>query len=193
MKLETSYNGETNGLQVVFAAPASEPLTLSEVKTYLKVSGTSEDTIIELLAKGAREYVEKYTSCLLISRSVTAFFQSVSEPLDLPYGPVVSVQTVHQILDDGTEESLTNYRLLGVSFKEISWTNGRPINPIKVVYTAGFGTSADVPNMLKVDILKITSEMYHNRESFKSPMDVVQSDITIRRSLNQFKKNPYFQ
>ena len=48
-------------------APASEPLTTSEAKAHLKVSGSSEDAYIDSLVKASRTSIEKYLNRALIT------------------------------------------------------------------------------------------------------------------------------
>ena len=56
---------------VVTTQPASEPVTLDETKTHLRVTDTSEDTLIGGLITAAREYAELVTGRAFITRAYT--------------------------------------------------------------------------------------------------------------------------
>ena len=43
------------------AAPTVEPVTLGEIKTHLRLTGTEDDYLLPQLVKAARDYVETFT------------------------------------------------------------------------------------------------------------------------------------
>jgi len=49
----------------------TEPLTLAQVKTYLRVDDDLEDALITALITAAREYAERYENRLLVARTAT--------------------------------------------------------------------------------------------------------------------------
>lgn len=50
----------------------TEPLALDYVKTYLRVDGNAEDTLITAFITAAREFAERYENRLLVARSAEA-------------------------------------------------------------------------------------------------------------------------
>ena len=76
-------------------APATEPVTLAEVKAHLKIDGTDEDTLLTTLITVARQAVEDYTGRALITQTWQVFYDRfpdvyydncrISESGDRPY------------------------------------------------------------------------------------------------------------
>lgn len=54
-------------------APASEPITASEVKAFLRIDGSDEDALIASLITVAREKAESYTSRAFITQTWKAY------------------------------------------------------------------------------------------------------------------------
>jgi uncharacterized phiE125 gp8 family phage protein len=65
-------------------APASEPVTLTEAKAWLRVDVTDDDQLITDLVKDAREYVENHTGMALITQSWLLTLDTFP-PLDMSY------------------------------------------------------------------------------------------------------------
>ena len=49
----------------------TEPLALDYVKTYLRVDGNAEDTLITAFISAARDFAERHENRLLVARTVT--------------------------------------------------------------------------------------------------------------------------
>ena len=84
----------------VTSAPASEPISLSEAKNYLKIPAafTDDDDFITSLIVMAREYVERTTSRALITQTITEYFDAFpsgngfdARVLKLHISPLVSI------------------------------------------------------------------------------------------------------
>jgi hypothetical protein len=119
----------------VTTAPASEPVTLTELKASLRITTTAEDTLLTQYIEDARIMVERMTGRKLITQTITEYhdglcgrheeFESGYQmrsigslvqggqfaPLD--FAPVQSITTVHTV-DLGNAETLydsANYYL----------------------------------------------------------------------------------
>ena len=70
---------------------AAEPVTLDEVKAFLRVTGSGHDALLVKTMKGAREYLEKATNLSFGEKvlKVTVDYELPEELL--PYGPVIDV------------------------------------------------------------------------------------------------------
>lgn len=109
----------------VSTAPAAEPLTLSELRIWLRLpdSFTSEDSLITELIKEARVFIERHTARALITQTITEYFDEFPAPdrmskgfdtriIKLHIAPVVSIATaagVSYIAEDGTPDAYTNW------------------------------------------------------------------------------------
>lgn len=76
--------------------PAQEPVTLSEAKAHLRVTNTSEDTLITNLIVSARQSAEIYTDRVFITQTWQQFFDSLSSRQSIPWW-------------DGTREGAVNF------------------------------------------------------------------------------------
>lgn len=99
-------------------APAAEPVTTAEAKTYAKVDTSTDDTLIDTLIATARESAEKYMQRAIITQTwkltldlpysnfgrnlpagtyqmpVTALYGDMPRDIDLPYKPLQSITSV---------------------------------------------------------------------------------------------------
>lgn len=146
--------------------PASEPLTLAEVKLALRVDGSSEDVYIVSLIKAARQAAEEYLRRSLVTQSWQLQFDSYApKSVFLPKGPVQSVTFVKSIAQDWSETTVSSnaYRLN--AGKDQLIFNAAPIGMIiQIKYVTGFGDSTDVPYQLKQGMLAHIAAMYENRD-----------------------------
>lgn len=153
-----------------------EPLTLSVAKAWLKrdEGDSSEDALLEILIKSARETAEKYTGLLFTRRQVEVTFQSREGGVVLPFGPNIALGTVTRIGEGGAADlALTggiDYRygtdgleigLLGfprywrVSVGLMQWS-------YRAVYHAGYA-EGQLPGDLHHAMLEILAFSYRNR------------------------------
>jgi hypothetical protein len=76
---------------------------------------------------------------------------------EIPFGPVGDIVSLFQ--EDGTTEIVTpNYTVVGNKWKFLKWPCYK--NMI-LTYEAGYGD--DLPNPIKVDIMRLCAYMYENR------------------------------
>lgn len=186
------------GTYKVTSGPASEPLTASDVKAWLKVSGNDEDAIITLLISAARESAEKYLRMALITQTITEKFSRFEDyGLRLSVSPLISVTQVQYIQPGGSLTTLSNsiydlldetkpplvYRKYGQSFPTVEPSP----EAVQVTYTAGFGaTGASTPTPIKLAMLLMIADWFDNRT------DAVRTMPTASRILlDQFRVN-YF-
>ena len=149
-------------LDVTLVQPATEPVTLSEMKEWLRVDGTDQDVVITDLIRSAREWAEGYASRSFIDRAVDvtwATFPTIGADLYLP-GPPAKALTALTYVDssgapqvydiaDTTLEEL--YGLLRVNPDAVEdWP--QDAFSVNAKYTAGFGDAAAVPEQIKTAI-----------------------------------------
>ena len=143
-------------LDTVFSSEnATEPVTATEAKAWMKVDLTDDDTLITELIKTARKQCEGFLNISLITRTVTAYIKNSAGDLELPYGPVVSFTSLTDVNGDAITSD--NYILRGGGFKYL-------VEPYEdyliAVYTTGFTT---LPTQYKTGILQQVAHLYDNR------------------------------
>lgn len=181
MKLETYYSGTI-----------TEPVTYQEVKDYLRISNDLEQSMIEDMITGAREFAEEYCNRAFVAKTVTQYVSEL-EPdqtsFDLVITPVDSITSVERVDEEGNETALTlnsGYFVSGSKFLTIRFTQTFSTGVVsddsyKVVYN----TEADCPTAVKRAIIEIAAEMFQNRSFAPSEFDLMGSQIKL---LDKYRK-----
>lgn len=167
------------GLQVVRNSATALAATVAETKLYLKTNyatDTSEDNIIEELIYQAQRFLEDDGGFSIASSTWKAWSDRRSDlrRFVVPMQPIISIQNVYRIDDEGTETALTlntDYYKKGLTDWTLFFTaapsDGVPRGnltsyfPIRIEYTAGHET---VPDDLKQAVMKLVAENYINRK-----------------------------
>lgn len=134
----------------------AEPVSLTEVKAWVKISFSEDDLIIDDLIVTARKILEGFTGLSFGVKTLTAYMCIEDKWLDLPYGPVLAITSITRIDGIGSTDVLvsgSDYELVGR--RVIMNQEGE----FKIIYT----TSFNVPESLKTDIKKLVAYMYANR------------------------------
>lgn len=159
-------------------APTSEPVTTTEAKSHLRVDISDDDTLIGSLITAAREYCEIYTGRSFATRTYRADLAGFADEIWLPYGPVISIESVkyYDTASPSVQQTwaATNYQLFynvlerayGVSFPSVGV---RP-DAVQITYRAGYvdGASpevATIPTAIKQAMLLMIGDLYENREA----------------------------
>lgn len=158
----------------------TEPVSPTEAKLFCKVTGTAEDTLFTILIKSARQALEEYTQSSFGEKTIHATWVTVPDDnlFELPYGPIISVDNVYWIDEEGTEEAAvlnTDYWVYGNQDAIVKlgkmWSSGlKSSNTVRIEYTAGYGhaNTETLPEPLKLAILKSISTQYEMREDLGS-------------------------
>jgi uncharacterized phiE125 gp8 family phage protein len=146
-------------------APASEPLTLDEVKLYVRVDTTDDDALLADLIVAARMMAESWLRKSLLPQAwKLAYDYGIPESVWLPMGPVTSIASVTVVNDDASTQVLvsTGYWLNAAKNMLIvgGVLTGRRI---EIVYNTGYADAASVPAQIKQGMLAHIASMYDSR------------------------------
>jgi uncharacterized phiE125 gp8 family phage protein len=180
------------GYQLV-TPPTGEPVGLADAKAHLRVDAavTDDDALITLLIGAVRQYAEQLTARSLITqqwRLVLDAFPGPSlmgVPAGVPFslpghaillekGPVQGIDAITYTSPDGSTQTLAPEQY----FADLSGTLVRitppfgqiwpitlpQIGSVHVLFTAGYGSAADVPAGLVQWIKLRLGTLYENRE-----------------------------
>ncbi len=154
-----------------FSEITTEPVTQTEVVTYLKVSNDNDVALAMSIAKRARQMCEAYANISIMYRGVRAVLNNSLGGIQLPYGPYVSGLVVKDF--EGNTLTHKTSPLLGAqSFIRLI----EPLNDsLMVEYYAGYsfdnGTNINYPQWAKQAILQQTAYMFINRGDDTIGMD----------------------
>lgn len=161
----------------LYTAPAAEPVTLEEVRIYLRIDSTEEEALLAALIVAARNAAETITRRALITQTWDYCLDAFPIwTLAIPMAPLQSITSIKYVDDSGVEQTLApaDYRVDSVSApariqpaygKE--WPTPREVsNAVTVRFVAGHGTAAQVPECIKTWIKMRVASLYEQREQF---------------------------
>jgi uncharacterized phiE125 gp8 family phage protein len=166
----------------VITQPSAEPLTLAEAKSMLKIDSTDEDDYIVRLIMRARRMTENYCALSLLTQereiNLDCFPCGI---INVPYGPVQSVDSFTYIDADGDEQTLVEGTDFRVDTKSDvcrieainSWPTAKTqVNAVTIQYTAGFTNVGEdwLPEEAIEMCSKLVARMYEKRGDENYPV-----------------------
>lgn len=162
---------------VVTTAPTVEPVDLAEAKDQLRVRHAAEDTLIGLLVRAARSYVETALSRALITQTIRLELPAFPRDhvISLPRPPLLSLTDIKY--RDAGNTLLTLDPATYVVAPDTVWpklalapgTSAWPVTcrhpaAVQINYQAGYGPAAtDVPDPIRHAIRLLIEHYYANR------------------------------
>lgn len=157
-------------------APSVEPVTAAQMREYLRLSDTSQDTLLESLITAARCAVEGDTGRTLITTSHYVYFDAFEEVMELARPPVQSITAIKYYDESNVQRTLasTEYVLDAATLfgrlypaYENAWpgTASRK-NAVEVDLKCGYGDNpTDVPEALRVAVKMLAADLYEHPEA----------------------------
>lgn len=155
------------------AEPATEPVTLAEVKSYLRLNDAdAQDALITDLIITARLIAEEHTDKSLITQSWRISYDDAAPAVvPLPHGPVQAITHVKSIDKAGNETTIDAASYHINSAEHLCFDRAPSAHQIRITYTAGFGDNAeDVPADLRQGMLLHIAHLYEHRDSLTPPI-----------------------
>ncbi len=178
-------------------APTTEPVTISELRTHLRVDGFDEDTYITTLGLAARRWVESYTRSALITQTWDQSYDGLSDPMKLDKPPVSSITSVSYTDTAGDSQTLaaTYYELGeidGASVVRAKYNQTYPStrgheDVVTVRYVTGYGAASAVPDGIKHAIKLIVAQLFENREPTILGMTITQVPFAVKALLEEYR------
>lgn len=159
MELVTSY-GLARSL-----APAFEPITLAEAKTYVRITHVEEDALLADFITSAREQAEHYLNLSLPQQSyVLSIAENDACAIRLPRSPILSVASVTLFARDGssTVASASGY-YIHPDKRVVVFDSAPSAHRVEIAYTAGYATPSAIPKPIKLGLLAHIAALYESR------------------------------
>lgn len=179
-----TFNANPAGSRLLerVSAPASEPVTVSEAKLYLRLDTNAEDALLAEQIAAARMTAEQWMRRSLITQSwKLGYDHGIPACVGLPMGPVSAVVSVVCVQQGGATTALA---------AESFWLNAArdavhlaaPVFAfrVEITYVAGFGAAAAVPMPIKQGILAHVAHLYDNRGDLALPEAAAQLYLPYR-------------
>jgi uncharacterized phiE125 gp8 family phage protein len=159
-----------------------QPVTLSEMKTFMKVDLTDEEDLITSLIVSARDSLEKFAGVGMTTKIYDYYIQSLEDVISIPLPPLQSIDNF--VYNDSsyseTEIDSSNYKVFAyknnlkseiVKLNTGTYpTSSATYNPYRIRFSNGYGDTAnDVPEGMKTAIKLTVSHWFENRESQAIP------------------------
>lgn len=161
---QVSLPRDTSARLRIIESPVAHVVSADLLRKQCRIDGYdgNDDEYLCLLIDAATEYAESRLAASLVPRTLAATFYD-GEPLDLPRGPVIAIQSIV----DRDSEPMTVYTARGIGNTTRVEATGD--SPITVTYRAGYvaadGTTPAIPRDIVAAVLMHAATLYANRES----------------------------
>lgn len=136
---------------------SGEPVTVDEAKAWIKVDVADDDDIIEQLITTARQQCEQYLKISLIERTIQATLLNQIGGIEIPFGPVNSIESFTDLDDNDIDSS--SYKIRGEE-GNFQWLQTAFCEAVVITYNAGYAT---LKKVFKTAIQQQTAWLYENR------------------------------
>lgn len=134
----------------------TELLTASDVKNYVRIDTSADDSLITRMITQARVWCENYISRDIVAKNRTYYLSQTEALIDIPFGPIASISTVT------SEGNTAAHTVKGLDNERIE-LDGGSAKDVKITYVTA-GLSDD---LIKNAMLQFISTLYDNRSDFK--------------------------
>ena len=189
---------EIKGRIQVVTPPTTEPLTLSEVKSHLRIDGNYDDVLLNSCITSARMFFESQCEISIASQELLLALDSFDDIVYLPRGPVQSVEDIsyadsennQDSMADWIEDLVSNPARITPAFSQ-SWpATAEVVNAVQVSYTAGYSTAELVPKLLKSGMLFYVAHLYENRSAV-TDSDLKEVPMAVESIIHQYTTGIY--
>lgn len=126
----------------------TEPVSITDAKSWLKVDFSSDDTLLTALIKQVREHIENFTGRAFVASDVVLNLTDIEagDVIRLPFPDIDEVTPVDNVTFSGGVVKLAKFAAGGD-------------------YEIEYSTKGTCPEAVKLAILKAVAEHYHNRHN----------------------------
>lgn len=188
-------------MALAVTAPASEPVSLPELKAHCRVDSTHEDDYLTALIKAARQDSEIVQHRAFITQACVLKLDRfpTCDYIDLPRPPLISVESITYTDSAGDVQTFSSSSYeedtdgepgrVYLAYGEAWPSNRGGRNSVTVNYTAGYGGAEAVPEIVKQVIMIKAAHWFENREPVVTGTIVSAVPETIKRldDLNKFR------
>lgn len=157
----------------------TEPITVAEAKSHLRVTTSTDDTLIGLQLVAARLLAEEFLQRRMITQTWELYLDSFpcGREISMPYPPLISVQSVNYkdpVSGDYVAWDSANYLVdnksepgrIAMAPSVSAWPQIQlnSINAVKIAFTCGYADAAAVPRNIVGAIKLYLGDLNENRE-----------------------------
>ena len=161
---------------------ATEPVSVAELRTHLRIDTKEHDEELRSLITAARQTIEEvYLWKLLIDQTCIEYYDFFSDGMELRWLPVDSITSITYLDADAASQTLaaTVYELThinGQGVVRLKYGQSFPTtlahpDSVYITYVAGYGAAADVPQAIRRALLLYAGGLFDG----DPPLDAMNS------------------
>lgn len=150
----------------------SETLSLADVKTQLRITGTDDDDALRAFIAAIRHRTETYLGKTLVTSTWELKLDCFDDEIQLPMDPIQSISPIQYVDDDGATQTLSSslYQFDSKGRLKPSYGNSWPstryqYGAVTITYIAGKTHAGNVEPDIKLAMLLWIGECDVNREN----------------------------
>lgn len=155
--------------------PATEPVTVADMRSYLRIENADHDTLLAELIAAARDTVESDCGLSLISTAWRSY-QNIKSPETVRIGADFYDMIV---VDRGPVSAITALQLAGVTTSFSDWLTRGPVSKavyaptgldlsaVKIDFTCGYSAANLIPARLIRAIKLLVAHWFENRQAYE--------------------------
>jgi len=177
----------------VTTEPTAEPLSLQEVKEYLRLEDASDERVVQPMITAVRQFAEEHLGRSLMQQTITLYLDTAIDTenplwegmrtapdlnyyknyIVLPKSPVQSVTSVKTYNDSDTATTMAASKYYVDTSREparIVLRTGesfptalRVANAIEVIYVVGYASAYAIPEPIRLGMFQHIAHMYEHR------------------------------
>lgn len=183
------------GDYTLVTGPGSYPVTQSEMKTWLRETGTTYNDQIDALIAAATDEAEKVTWRQLISATYKVYFDCWEPVMKIWKTPVTSITSIKYQDSTDTQQTLStsSYKTDLVSAPARIQVIDPPslyqygFNKIEVTFVCGWANAAAVPDIIKTAIMTRVATYYETPQEIITGTQVNQIPLWFEKMLANYK------
>ena len=172
----------------IVSTTGSELITTSDVKDYVRIDTTADDTLIDRMIVQARIWCENYISRDIVAKARKYYLDKAEGFIQIPFAPVATITSVT------VQGSSAEYQEKGLNKEQIILTSG--VNQVLSGSNTSFAmevlitytTAVLSDDLIKQALLQMVSTYYDNRTDFIQGKNVNEIPTNVKSILSSYKQ-----
>jgi len=171
----------------IVSTTGSELITTSDVKDYVRIDTTADDTLIDRMIIQARIWCENYISRDIVAKARKYYLDKAEGFIQIPFAPVATITSVT------VQGSSAEYQEKGLNKEQIILTSG--VNQVLSGSNTSFAmevlitytTAGLSDDLIKQALLQMVSTYYDNRADFVQGNNLNEIPTNVKSILASYK------